>query len=164
MDNVATTTARNSPADSTNHRLLLLLSLSPSSKVIAKASGRHHRARLADSSGAFRCRICGRQFATFQALGGHRTSHNRPRVRADGLDLVLGARPGKGTAATDVHRCNTCGRVFTTGQALGGHMRRHRVAFGVAALETMPTTTVFGLSEEGDDGTGHVSSTLIQFI
>ncbi|CAO2150276.1 unnamed protein product [Urochloa humidicola] len=156
MDDVATTTAR-------NHRLLLLLSLSlsPESKVIAK----HHRARLADG-GAFRCRTCGRQFATFQALGGHRTSHNRPRVRANGLEFLLGARPGKGAAATDVHRCNTCGMVFTTGQALGGHMRRHRAAFEVAAMEMMPATAVSGLSEEGDDenDAGHVSSALIQFI
>ncbi|CAN6382148.1 unnamed protein product [Urochloa humidicola] len=160
-------TARNSPADSTNSRLLLLLSLSlsPASKVIAKAAGgRRHRARLADGSGAFRCRTCGRQFATFQALGGHRTSHNRPRVRADGLDLLLGARPGKG-AASDVHRCNTCGVVFPTGQALGGHMRRHRAAFEVAAMETMPATVVSGFSEEDDDDDeGHESSTLIQFI
>ncbi|CAO2150454.1 unnamed protein product [Urochloa humidicola] len=165
MDDVATT-ARNSPVDGTNHSLLLLLSLSlsPSSKVITKAGGRNHRARLADSGGAFRCRTCGRQFATFQALGGHRTSHNRPRVRADGLELLLGARPGKGAAAKDIHRCNTCCRVFATGQALGGHMRQHRAALEVAALEMMSTTTVFGLSEEGNDGVGHVSNTLIQFI
>ncbi|CAM0149548.1 unnamed protein product [Urochloa decumbens] len=165
MGDVATT-ARNSPADSTNHRLLLLLSLSPASKVITKAGSRHHRARLAEGGGgAFRCRTCGRQFATFQALGGHRTSHNRPRVRADGLDLLLGSRPGKGAAASDVHRCNTCAMVFTTGQALGGHMRRHRTVFEVAALETMPMKAAMtGSSKEDDDDVGHVSSTLIQFI
>jgi hypothetical protein len=143
-----------------------------------KAGGKHHRrsSGLDGGGGAFRCRTCGRCFATFQALGGHRTSHNRPRVRADGLDLVLlGARLGKGAAAAsdDVHRCNTCGMVFTTGQALGGHMRRHMAAFEVAVLETMrtlpaaaTTTTVSGLSEEveEDDDVGHVSSTLIQFI
>ncbi|RCV39738.1 hypothetical protein SETIT_8G247300v2 [Setaria italica] len=172
MDNVATATARNSTADGTNRRLLLLLSLSPASKVIAKqAVGKqNHRARSGLDGGggaSFRCRTCGRCFATFQALGGHRTSHSRPRVRADGLDLLLGARPGrKGAAASDVHRCNTCGMVFPTGQALGGHMRRHRAAFEVAVLETMQaTTTVSGLSEEEDDDDArHVSSTLIQFI
>jgi uncharacterized C2H2 Zn-finger protein len=141
--------------------------------VIAKkkAGGKHHRARGLDGGGAFRCRTCGRCFATFQALGGHRTSHNRPRVRADGLDLLLSARPGKGAVASDdVHRCNTCGMVFTTGQALGGHMRRHRAAFEVAALEMVTmlpvTTTVSGLSEEleEDDDAGHVSSTLIHFL
>jgi hypothetical protein len=88
-------------------------------------------------------------------------------VRADGLDLLLGVRPGKSAAASDAHRCNTRGTLFTTGQALGGHMRRHRAAFEVSALETtmLPaTTTVSGLSEEGDDYVGHVSGTLIQFI
>jgi hypothetical protein len=136
--------------------------------VIAKATGKdHRRARGLDGSGTFRCRTCGRCFTTFQALGGHRTSHNRPRVRADGLDLLLGARPGKGSAAASyVHRCSTCGMVFTTGQALGGHMRRHRAAFEVAALEMttmLPAATVSGLSKEleEDDDAGHVSSTLV---
>ncbi|TVT97768.1 hypothetical protein EJB05_56952, partial [Eragrostis curvula] len=113
---------------------------------------------------AFQGRTCGRRFATFQALGGHRTSHKRPRVRADGLDLLLGARPGaKGGAAKDVHRCNTCGTVFPTGQALGGHMRRHRAAiFHVPVLETMTV----GLSEDldGEDDDDHLRSSLIQFI
>ncbi|CAO2150458.1 unnamed protein product [Urochloa humidicola] len=149
---MATTTARPTP-----DLLKLYLSLSTASKVIAKGGSRRH---LADGGGAFRCRTCGRQFATFQALGGHRTSHNRPRVRADGLDLLLGARPGKGAAATDVHRCNTCGMVFPTGQALGGHMRRHRVtaAFDAAAAPSM--------EEEGDsnsDDEGH-HHTLFKFI
>ncbi|XP_062197930.1 zinc finger protein ZAT11-like [Phragmites australis] len=148
-------TAR-TPAANAND-FLLFLSLSPASKVIAKAG--KQRVRLPD--GAFQCRTCGRRFATFQALGGHRTSHKRPRVRADGLDLLLGARPGKG-AARDVHRCNTCGMVFPTGQALGGHMRRHRAALDVAASET----TTSGLSEKGDseDDAAHLPSTLIQFI
>ncbi|TVU23335.1 hypothetical protein EJB05_25692, partial [Eragrostis curvula] len=134
--------------------LLLFLSLSPSSRVIIKGK------KPATPDGEFLCRTCGRRFTTFQALGGHRTSHKRPRVRADGLDLLLGARPSKATAAKDVHRCNTCGTVFPTGQALGGHMRRHRAAiFHVAATETMMTSA---LSEEDDEG--HLRSSLIQFI
>ncbi|PUZ45886.1 hypothetical protein GQ55_8G260000 [Panicum hallii var. hallii] len=150
------TTARSPTAD-----LLLYLSLSTASKVIAKAGGgRHHRDRAAD--GAFRCRTCGRSFATFQALGGHRTSHNRPRVRADGLDLLLGARPGKG-AASDVHRCNTCGMVFTTGQALGGHMRRHRAAVFDAVVAAVPETTTTSF-RDSDDDEGHLPIQLIQFI
>ncbi|TKW02718.1 hypothetical protein SEVIR_8G258400v4 [Setaria viridis] len=141
---MATSTARSTTAAD----LLLYLSLSTASKVIAKKGG-------GGGGGAFRCRTCGRCFRTFQALGGHRTSHKRPRVRADGLELLLGARPGKG-AASDVHRCNTCGMVFATGQALGGHMRRHR-----AVPETTATATAFGDSE---DDAGHLPIKLIEFI
>ncbi|GJN25866.1 hypothetical protein PR202_gb13752 [Eleusine coracana subsp. coracana] len=124
--------------------LLQFLSLSLASKVIVKQS---KTKRLDD--GVFQCRTCGRRFATFQALGGHRTSHKRP------------ARPGKGSGAgnNNVHRCNTCGKVFPTGQAFGGHMRRHRpAAFHAPALEIMMPATMTssssssssGLTEEGD--------------
>ncbi|KAL6653886.1 hypothetical protein ACP70R_008810 [Stipagrostis hirtigluma subsp. patula] len=165
------TTERTAPAASTDRLLQLLslslsLSLSPASKAIGKGGRQQLRVRLPD--GEFRCRTCGRRFATFQALGGHRTSHRRPRVRADGLDLLLGARPGKGAAAatTAVHRCNACGVVFPTGQALGGHMRRHRAAYEAAAvLETMTASS--SASEEGDDDIddeGLLPSTLIQFL
>ncbi|KAL6908023.1 hypothetical protein ACP4OV_002193 [Aristida adscensionis] len=158
---VAATNAR------TNAGVVLFLSLSPSSKAIAKQQHGGGRRRLLlhgarrpadDGGGAFQCRTCGRRFATFQALGGHRTSHKRPRVRAAGLDLLLGARPGKGAAAATAHRCHACGEVFPTGQALGGHMRRHRAeAAGVAVPEMTP--------EDLDDG-GHLlpGITLFQFI
>ena len=162
---MATTTAR--PTPPATNLLRLFLTLSPASRVIPKQQGQGGgcRATRLDGAGEFRCRTCGRAFATFQALGGHRTSHKRPRVRADGLDLLLGTRPGKGGgAATDAHRCNACGMVFPTGQALGGHMRRHRAAaaLDVAALGT----TIPVSSEQGDDENeaGHLSSTLIQFI
>ncbi|EAY81885.1 hypothetical protein EE612_057178 [Oryza sativa] len=152
---VATNTATRSPV-----KLMLVLTLSPASKVIAKGGGGVKRVHL--DGGAFQCRTCGRRFSTFQALGGHRTSHKRPRVRADGLDLLLGARPGKlgagGASTPVVHRCDMCGKVFATGQALGGHMRRHRPL--VSRNGTMSTTwtaaaaatTMSGSSsEERDD-------------
>ncbi|RLM69163.1 cysteine-rich repeat secretory protein 38-like [Panicum miliaceum] len=91
-------TARNAPAASTANRLLLLfsLSLSPASKVITKGGG-----PPAAAAAPFRCRTCGRSFATFQALGGHRTSHNRPWVcaprqgsRDDGRPPVQRVRHG----------------------------------------------------------------------
>lgn len=95
----------------------LSLSLSPASKVIIKKQGKTTK-RVKPLDGSFECRTCGRRFATFQALGGHRTSHKRPRVRADGIDLLLGSMClGKGGAAAKdaVHRCHTCGMAFPTG-------------------------------------------------
>ncbi|KAJ1277271.1 hypothetical protein BS78_05G282500 [Paspalum vaginatum] len=155
---MATTAPRPTPPAA--NLLRLFLSVATESKVISKQQ---------QGGGAFRCRTCGRAFATFQALGGHRTSHKRPRVRAHGLDLLLGARPGgKGAAAghDDVHRCNTCGLVFSTGQALGGHMRRHRPAAAATIKFVALSSSQEGHdddSEDDDDDTGH-TATLFKFI
>ena len=62
----------------------------------------------------FECKTCSRRFMSFQALGGHRASHKRPRASE--------AAPAKARA----HGCAVCGVEFPLGQALGGHMRRHR--------------------------------------
>ncbi|XAR59017.1 hypothetical protein NMG60_11014629 [Bertholletia excelsa] len=79
----------------------------------------------AGSSRVFTCKKCNRQFPTFQALGGHCASHNKPRPVA--RDMLGGQSPAK----PKLHVCSVCGLGFTTGQALGGHMRRHRAATGV---------------------------------
>ena len=79
---------------------------------------------------AFMCKTCDRVFPSFQALGGHRTSHLRGR---HGLALALttgdqyfSVKPKSTTDQKSEHRCHICGQGFETGQALGGHMRRHR--------------------------------------
>ncbi|KAK8942412.1 Zinc finger protein ZAT11 [Platanthera zijinensis] len=61
----------------------------------------------------FECKTCRRQFPSFQALGGHRASHKKPRL-------------GGGPTKPRVHECSVCGLGFAIGQALGGHMRRHQ--------------------------------------
>ncbi|CAA6656831.1 unnamed protein product [Spirodela intermedia] len=76
-----------------------------------------HRPR--NNGRLFGCKTCNRQFASFQALGGHRASHKKPRLPGERL-----AQAGK----PRVHGCPICGLEFSMGQALGGHMRRHRAA------------------------------------
>ncbi|PWA84547.1 Zinc finger, C2H2 [Artemisia annua] len=65
----------------------------------------------------FSCKTCNKEFKSFQALGGHRASHKRPK-------------PSEGTIQSPpkpkTHECTVCGLEFAIGQALGGHMRRHR--------------------------------------
>lgn len=78
--------------------------------------GRGDRALGAPAERAFVCKTCDRVFPSFQALGGHRASHKKPRLDGDGGDL---AKP-------KLHGCSVCGLEFAVGQALGGHMRRHR--------------------------------------
>lgn len=60
----------------------------------------------------FKCKTCNRTFSSFQALGGHRASHKKPRL--------MHSHPNK------THPCPICGVQFRIGQALGGHMRKHR--------------------------------------
>ncbi|KAL8463120.1 hypothetical protein ACS0TY_033953 [Phlomoides rotata] len=72
-----------------------------------------------DLSRVFTCKTCDRQFPSFQALGGHRASHKKPR-------LVAGDQPPSSPPKPKTHECLICGLEFPLGQALGGHMRRHR--------------------------------------
>ncbi|XP_074578327.1 uncharacterized protein LOC141834846 [Curcuma longa] len=114
--------------------LLLLLSLSCGTK--APASKAKEKAKAAEE-GEFKCKTCSRRFATFQALGGHRTSHKRPRVE----------RPAAGKESGGSHRCGVCGVEFALGQALGGHMRRHKVPPAVDVGE-QPVIGEFGRGDE----------------
>ncbi|WMV31523.1 hypothetical protein MTR67_024908 [Solanum verrucosum] len=72
-------------------------------------------------SRVFECKTCNRQFSSFQALGGHRASHKKPRLMGE-LNFQLPISPPK----PKTHECSICGLEFPIGQALGGHMRRHR--------------------------------------
>ncbi|GAA0142467.1 hypothetical protein Leryth_008626 [Lithospermum erythrorhizon] len=76
-------------------------------------------------SRVFECKTCNRQFSSFQALGGHRASHKKPKVSSE---LSLQAHTPPPPPKPKTHECSICGLEFSIGQALGGHMRRHRVA------------------------------------
>ncbi|XP_054800061.1 zinc finger protein ZAT11-like [Prosopis cineraria] len=76
----------------------------------------------------YECKTCKRKFSSFQALGGHRASHKRPRLEGD-QDLRAQAKSLRlATSRPKIHECSICGLEFSLGQALGGHMRRHRFA------------------------------------
>ncbi|KAM0928031.1 hypothetical protein ACQ4PT_002226 [Festuca glaucescens] len=94
--------------------------------MAARKRARRGRVVATSGEGEFVCKTCGRAFASFQALGGHRTSHLRGR---HGLELGVGvARAIREKKRTEEkqHECHVCGLGFEMGQALGGHMRRHR--------------------------------------
>ncbi|PSS35253.1 Zinc finger protein [Actinidia chinensis var. chinensis] len=70
----------------------------------------------------YRCKTCDRTFSSFRALGGHTTSHTRPKPQVASCDNPK--------ASSKVHECPICGAGFASGQALGGHMTRHRGSVG----------------------------------
>ncbi|XP_021911632.1 zinc finger protein ZAT12-like [Carica papaya] len=84
----------------------------------------------------FECKTCNRQFPSFQALGGHRASHKKPRLMPTTTEEGSGNTADKDSTASlssssspakpKTHECSICGLEFAIGQALGGHMRRHR--------------------------------------
>ncbi|GFP94260.1 zinc finger protein zat5 [Phtheirospermum japonicum] len=100
----------------------------------------------------YTCKTCNRSFPSFQALGGHRASHKKPKnekratifseeddfpspsMSLNSLSLQLSnastttfsASLMKSSPSSRIHECSYCGAEFMSGQALGGHMRKHR--------------------------------------
>jgi hypothetical protein len=118
-----------------------------------------HR-KLTENGGfsVYDCKTCNRSFPSFQALGGHRASHKKPKPKEEDnqsnfkpntvfsspsppytppTTTVPAAVLSKNTNRVNkIHECSICGAEFTSGQALGGHMRRHRAAAGSIAAVT----------------------------
>ncbi|KAL1827718.1 hypothetical protein DCAR_0206899 [Daucus carota subsp. sativus] len=83
----------------------------------------------------YECKTCKKCFSSFQALGGHRASHKKPKtgdkhvgMTSDFEDVenAVSGVVSVGDVKAKVHECLVCGSEFGSGQALGGHMRRHR--------------------------------------
>ncbi|VVB06033.1 unnamed protein product [Arabis nemorensis] len=83
----------------------------------------------------FECKTCNRTFDSFQALGGHRASHKKPKLSVDQEQVK------HGNNGNDIHKCSICSQMFGTGQALGGHMRKHRA--NIIAEQSVLSSAVY---------------------
>ncbi|QCD88120.1 zinc finger protein ZAT5-like [Vigna unguiculata] len=118
----------------------------------------------------YECKTCNRTFPSFQALGGHRASHKKPklspeekkpppsqsphvavttydRFEEDTVNVKSGPpislQLGHGNNKGKIHECSICGSEFSSGQALGGHMRRHRASStNTNTVDTSSSNTV----------------------
>eukprot|EP01018_Ginkgo_biloba_P013402 Gb_10423 [translate_table: standard] len=110
----------------------------------------------------YECKTCNRKFHSYQALGGHRASHNKPnfcfatlqeneslednfhRSAPDAKELTSSETRERSDGVSSankrakIHECSDCHRVFPSGQALGGHKRCH--SNPPATLATCTTT------------------------
>ncbi|WOL06185.1 hypothetical protein Cni_G14917 [Canna indica] len=114
----------------------------------------------------YQCTSCNKSFPSFQALGGHRAGHKKPRLSpatvekkkknamvgedslqsgVNSFEALVGNNPS--SLKAKVHECSVCGSEFSSGQALGGHMRRHRplTASNGCQQENMKRRSFFSL-------------------
>jgi|UniRef100_A0A804QA81 5-methylcytosine-specific restriction endonuclease McrA len=76
----------------------------------------------ANMADGYKCSVCEKVFTSYQALGGHKTSHRKPPAAAAPSDKASSS----GTAHEKLHQCSLCPRTFSSGQMLGEHMTSHR--------------------------------------
>ncbi|GAB2268141.1 ZINC FINGER protein, variant 2 [Dionaea muscipula] len=78
----------------------------------------------------YQCDVCRKPFNSFQALGGHKTSHRIKPANTEEDRLIIPSVAAR-TMITALntsgkpHVCSICRKSFRTGQALGGHKRCH---------------------------------------
>lgn len=72
----------------------------------------------------FRCKPCNKTFPSYQALGGHMSSHNKLKIVSMDHGHVSEGN-SEPHQVVNVYRCSVCSRTFSSYQALGGHMSSH---------------------------------------
>lgn len=73
----------------------------------------------------YKCSVCNKAFASYQALGGHKASHRKLSGSDDHSASLSTTTTTAAPSSGKTHKCSICHKTFPTGQALGGHKRCH---------------------------------------
>ncbi|KAJ0601592.1 putative transcription factor C2H2 family [Helianthus annuus] len=104
----------------------------------------------------YKCTTCNKCFATHQALGGHRSSHNKSKLTSadhDDESFVMMVESGE-NLEKGLHHCKICNKGFATGQALGGHKRCHWVGTNELEVQAQALSSQITSAGEAASQTG----------
>ncbi|CAA2956968.1 zinc finger protein AZF2-like [Olea europaea var. sylvestris] len=102
------------------------------------------------------CDVCGKCFLSYQALGGHKTSHRDKAQFAATTAITNASNISHLNPSGRIHECNKCHKTFTTGQALGGHMRLHYEGVIISSKKTSVMKSEGGASSHCNSN-GHLA-------
>ncbi|XP_076886446.1 zinc finger protein ZAT9-like [Bidens hawaiensis] len=74
----------------------------------------------------YKCQTCNKIFRSYQALGGHISSHKK--IKPNNRFHHNINKYHQTRVESKIHECHVCFKVFASGQALGGHKRSHASA------------------------------------
>lgn len=130
----------------------------PAQPQLQANSSSHVLPPVDDSSRlVYKCSVCGKAFASYQALGGHKASHRKLVAGGDEQSSTSASLATATTTASGggrTHECSICHKSFPTGQALGGHKRRHYDGGAAAASKNNNGVALTSSSSSGMGSTG----------
>ncbi|KAG2678338.1 hypothetical protein I3760_12G139300 [Carya illinoinensis] len=101
----------------------------------------HNKVPVTSNIRSYICSVCNKSFPTHQALGGHKSIHNKLMKYRQSMDESHLAANDSATddiyghqvvlddqtqvLAAGAYRCKICSKTFPTGQAFGGHKKCH---------------------------------------
>ncbi|KAD3069233.1 hypothetical protein R6Q59_016725 [Mikania micrantha] len=85
------------------------------------------KAKRSPTRDNYRCEACNKVFRSYQALGGHISSHKKIKLNHQFHHNSNQQRINV-SFEDKIYECHVCFKVFASGQALGGHKRSHATA------------------------------------
>ncbi|XP_057973413.1 zinc finger protein ZAT10 [Malania oleifera] len=134
--------------------LIMLARGSAASSVPAPATPVESQRNTSPPKLAYKCSVCHKAFASYQALGGHKASHRKLAALDDQSTSTATTTTANSAGSLRTHECSICHKSFPTGQALGGHKRCHYEGV-VGGGTTATAATRSGVTSSEDVGSSN---------